>query len=963
MGQPFRCPQGHEWDQTDERTDVLGAAPDTCPFCGSVAQTLIPDPSAATDPSRFATGLFAPSADAQREPHLDAVPRDPAIDRGRFTKLRLHARGGLGKVSLARDEDLGRTVALKEIRNRYAEDPHCRMRFVNEAEITGQLEHPGIVPVYSLGRDPRDRPFYAMKFVHGRTLADAIKEYHRAPTPLRLRELLLRFVVVCQAVAYAHSKGVIHRDIKPANIMLGSYGETLVLDWGLAKRLGAPSDAAQPAMPAVPLSTAQYLTPTERAELPSTPLTEAGSVLGTPAYMSPEQAAGEVDSIGPSSDIYALGVILYEMLTGRVPYEADTTEAMLLQVVIAQPPRPSQVNRRVPRPLESICLKALSRLPEQRYRTATELAQDVERWLADEPVAAHHDSLWAQLLRWERRHKPFVVGVAALLLTAAVLAVTFLLVHDRLIRQEQQRTEDEKVRAEENFKDARDAVEEMLAKVGEERLANVPGMDPVRRQLLEKALAFYEKFAARHSDQAETQFDTARANRRVGAIYALLGDKDKAQMALSQARHRLVQLQDRVGPRADFRRELALAEHDLAWHLHRQTDRPRDGETHYLGALGIQKELVAASPHDPISRKELARTWHNYGLLRQITDQPKAALEALSEALRLRRTLASYPGGPESLRELAQTLNDLGQLHQEQGDKPEAAKALREAIILQQEAIDQLPNDPQYKHETPDAEMEMVAFRNNLGLLLVTSDPSAALAEYERAAATAARLMLQYPDRSDYRLKLARTHLNIGKLHTDQKHWDQARAAFLRALPEYQHLADARQGGPDCLSELGLTLNNLALVAYNQKNQAEARDLLARAVQHQRSAWLVNPRHPAYRSRLRDAYQGLAFVQLELKDAAGAAATARELAASVATDWETLHRAACYLAGCVALAEKGGPAADTYAEEAVDLLTRAIDAGLSDPTQLRSANLAPLSQRADFQRLVKALEEKKPAPR
>ncbi len=221
----------------------------------------------------------------------------------RFRILRPHARGGLGEVFVARDEELNRDVALKEIRDEHADNSDSRGRFLLEAEITGGLEHPGIVPVYGLGQYPDGRPYYAMRFIQGDSLKEAIAAFHSPPNAnvsdsertLQLRKLLGRFVDVCQAVSYAHSRGVLHRDLKPGNIMLGKYGETLVVDWGLAKVQGTDeTTAAQPD---------QLLQPTSGDGV--TP-TMAGSALGTPAYMPPEQAAGKLDQLGPASDVYSL---------------------------------------------------------------------------------------------------------------------------------------------------------------------------------------------------------------------------------------------------------------------------------------------------------------------------------------------------------------------------------------------------------------------------------------------------------------------------------------------------------------------------------------------------------------------------------------------------------------------------------------------------------------------------------
>ncbi len=222
-------------------------------------------------------------------------------DGQRFRVLRPHARGGLGEVSVALDGELNREVALKQILDNLADDPTSRHRFLVEAEITGGLEHPGIVPVYGLGVDTRGRPYYAMRFIRGDTLKGAIAAFHARTGPpadatgrsLELRELLRRFTDVCNAMEYAHARGVLHRDIKPANIIVGKYGETLVVDWGLAKALGHGDPAADEGT-LIPASAS------------GSSDTWPGSAIGTPAYMSPEQSRGDLDQLGPRSDVYSL---------------------------------------------------------------------------------------------------------------------------------------------------------------------------------------------------------------------------------------------------------------------------------------------------------------------------------------------------------------------------------------------------------------------------------------------------------------------------------------------------------------------------------------------------------------------------------------------------------------------------------------------------------------------------------
>lgn len=363
----------------------------------------------------------------------------------RFTVLGPHAEGGLGRVHLARDEQLRRTVALKEIRPERADDPRVRQRFLNEAEITGQLEHPGIVPIYALESDGSRPPVYAMRFIQGRTLGEAIKAHHRGPTALGLRELLQRFISVCQTVAYAHSKGVIHRDLKPDNVMLGDYGETLVVDWGLAKRLGDRDDSFDETPTAANVPPGQLL---QTVLDPTTidpaggarQLTAAGTVMGTPAYMAPEQARGEL--LSPAADVYALGAMLFTLLTGKVPHQGTSTIEVLRKVAEGKPPEVTGL----PRALKAIYSKAMARDPRERYASAAELALDVDCWLADERVSACRERWPDRAGRWIRQHRTLAasLGVAAGLLLVVAVGVGWWQVHlaekvrledDRQLRQ------------------------------------------------------------------------------------------------------------------------------------------------------------------------------------------------------------------------------------------------------------------------------------------------------------------------------------------------------------------------------------------------------------------------------------------------------------------------------------------------------------------------------------------------
>ncbi|HEV3005449.1 MAG TPA: serine/threonine-protein kinase, partial [Pirellulales bacterium] len=392
-------------------------------------------------------------------------PPVPGRPTTRYCAVRLHAKGGIGEVYIADDGELRREVALKRIQSRFADDFDCRRRFLLEAEITARLQHPGIVPVYGLVEDADGQPSYAMRFIEGKSLKDAIDEFHgsreqgreqekgkrgrredgksaraeegsendqsairsalrrispQAKKPhsfssLEFRQLLGRFVEACNAVEYAHSRGVVHRDLKPANIMLGEYGETLVVDWGLAKVMGTEVIGTEPG-PANREETAARAGASDSdsheprsgyaaADALENERTQQGVIVGTPQFMSPEQADGRQELVGPASDVYSLGATLYSLLTGQPAFANVAFDEMFDRIRYGVFARPREVRAWVPAALEAICVKAMSLASAQRYSSARALADDIEHWLADEPVAAMRDSLVESVARWTRRHR------------------------------------------------------------------------------------------------------------------------------------------------------------------------------------------------------------------------------------------------------------------------------------------------------------------------------------------------------------------------------------------------------------------------------------------------------------------------------------------------------------------------------------------------------------------------------
>ena len=344
-----------------------------------------------------------------------APPPPSASSAARYTVTGELGRGGMGIILSGRDTAIRREVAIKVQHRDAGWRPEAQARFFEEAQVQGQLEHPNICPVHELGVDAAGSAYFTMKMVRGRSLAEILDD----PQGMTRGKLLRAFLGVCDAVAFAHSRGVIHRDLKPANVMIGEYGETLVMDWGLAKIVGQGGDA----------SAVQTL----RSEC-ATFHSMAGTVVGTPAYMPPEQARGEVDAVGPHSDIYALGAMLYEILSGHPPYRGTTAMEIVEQVRVAAPPPPSSLAARdsIPRELEAAVLKAMARDPGDRYSSVLAFQSDIQAWIDGRVLEAADYSLLQIGLKWVRRHRAICISALAVLLTAAGLALFF---HQRSERE------------------------------------------------------------------------------------------------------------------------------------------------------------------------------------------------------------------------------------------------------------------------------------------------------------------------------------------------------------------------------------------------------------------------------------------------------------------------------------------------------------------------------------------------
>ena len=827
-------------------TDVLTSVDDpdvntTLTFFGQGQPSL-----AETDVAPNGLGAQPPALAAQTTRATASADAGDSTGNGtRFRILRPHARGGLGEVSVAEDRELHREVALKEIQNRFVRDPSSRARFLLEAEITGGLEHPGIVPVYGLGSYPDGRPYYAMRFIKGDSLHETIRQFHspeaaagRGPLvrSLEFRRLLGRFIDVCQAMEYAHSRGVLHRDLKPGNIMLGKYGETLVVDWGLARARGR-QPSARPGE-----ADEQTLVPHSGSGVEAT---QMGAVIGTPAYMSPEQAAGRIDELDTTSDVYGLGATLYALLTGKPPIEGGHRDQALRRVEQGDIPSPRNVQPGVPKPLEAICRKAMARLPAERYASARELADEIEHWLADEPVTAHREPLWQRASRWLRKHQAIASTAAATLLLTLIAAGIVVLqqnAHAKVLAAQTRKAEAREAMAIDAVKQFRDAVAE------NEVLKGSPALHDLRKTLLKEPLKFFQKLRDELQQDNDTRPESldrlGSAAFELGHLTYEIGDKQDALAAFQQALEIRQRLADENPTVTEYQSNLAASHHNIGVLLS-QTGKPDEALAVYQQALEIRQRLARENPTVTEYQSDLAGSHNNIGVLLSGTGKPDEALAAHQQALEIKQRLArENPTVNVYQSRLALSHNNIGNLLRETGKPDEALAAHQQALEIHERLARENPTVIEYQSG-------LAVSHNNIGVLLSqTGKPDQALAALQQALEIQQRLARENPTVTEYVSDLAASHNNIGLLLSETGKPDEALAAYQQALEIKERLARENPTVTEYQSDLAASHNQIGVLLSETGKPDEALAAYQQAQEIWQRLARENPTVTEYQSRL-----------------------------------------------------------------------------------------------------------------
>jgi eukaryotic-like serine/threonine-protein kinase len=670
----------------------------------------------------------------------------------------LLGRGGIGVVYRATDQRLKRPVALKIIRQQATPDE--RERLQREAEALATLRHPGVVQIYEIG-EHQGRPFIALEFVGGGSLSR-----HMAGKAQPARAAARVVATLAETMHRAHQHGLVHRDLKPANVLLHwenesrlhddlNYCRPKVTDFGLVKNMSVDSG-----------------------------LTHSRDLLGTPSYMAPEQAGGDPETVGPACDIWALGAILYELLTGKPPFHGATAVDTLMQVRQTEPVPPSRLLPKLPRELETICLKCLEKIPSQRYASALELAEDLHRFRDGQTIQARPVSPVGRAWRWCRRNPAVsaLTGVAAVLLVALAIGGPVTAYREAALRREAiQRTEQaeaEKVRAGQNLDLATLALEETLKQVYERIGVRPDTLRDFDQNAWEATIPYLEQLVSQEANTPDLQLRKARATRQLARSLADRKERDRAAPLFQQAISELATLAAAEPKRADLQRDLGLSHLEYGTSLLANKETATEGEAQWRLAAQHLEVSVAADPQAARHREDLANALNLLGerLMKNHTSHAEAH-DLLTRAASLRQALsAEFPGKRAYLASEVFTLLSLGMLQSEMTDNMKSGETFEQARTIARKLSVDSPGDPQFLHLQAMAQdgLTIVNFK--------AKKLDDAKAHAQEATGIHDRLAAAFPAEAHYSNAAMTGHLRYWQILVQQRDWSAAAEQSKAAL-------------------------------------------------------------------------------------------------------------------------------------------------------------------------------------
>jgi len=805
---------------------------------------------------------------------------------GQYELLEEVDRGGTGVVYRARQEGLNRIVAVKSIRSVDASESE-RARFRAEAESAAKLQHPNIVQIYDVGEQD-GCGFLSMEYIEGGSLEKRLERGR-----LSIREAAQLIATLAEAIHFAHERGIVHRDLKPGNILLAD-DVPKIGDFGLAKRMIAGSGVQ----------------------------TQTGAVLGTPCYMSPEQAEGKTRDVGPATDVHALGAILYELLVGRPPFLDDTPLKTMDLIRNREPERPSAIASKLPRDLETICLKCLSKKPAHRYTSAQELADDLNRFLDHQPIHARRVSPFERAWRWACR-RPAISALAATLLIVTIAGGFIVAWQQRHVGELSKSADATKRQAAEIQEQADAATAEAGANLREakqalERLSSLgptlhdqPGMGETARLVVEQALEQYRVLLEQHGDDEGVRHEAARGFARAGFIQNELGQLTSAEQTLKQG----VELFDTLQKTVEIDFERVSIRTNLA-HTERNLQKWEESELSYQAAVALLEELIAARPTDNRYVLGLANTLVNLSVVLNHDGRLEMAQQAYCRAIRLQTTVINRTAGFEAseatddnietvdeagrreilsvqalrrrvancgltrllglvrgyrLSELAISVDDLGVLLQRRGQTDMAEIAIREAFELRRLGIN-------HSRGEDWRQSYLARSHRNIGDLEYSRGKYEEASEaYEDAVLIVDKLAADFPNRVPYQSELGRAYAKLGSALRSRKQFNDALLNHRKAITIHERLVaddptlqSLKDGLAHSVYQMGLTLEasgRLGEAVKQFQRSVELNPNAPGAANHLAWTLLMAPDHS-----VRDSRQALSLAQhsVELEPQSGA---------------------------------------------------------------------------------------------